>query len=392
MQWETGAQYRISYQSESGRITERTIDIIRTSYSYGGTGYLRAFCHLRNEERTFRTDRVIRAERVFRAERVAIAQAPTFSSASFSRAWVAVRQEPVPAPVVPVWRQEAVASPAREGGGFKSFAVKTVRLALGICILAVILGKLRLPDHDGTGTVTRTVANATVKPLQAITPRPSPPPQPAVEDSTIAGLTLRTHRDDGVESYEVLELGITTMSKVEAIEAIRLPLFVEATGLTDPALIDRYIKADLNASGKLSWDELSAFQKKSYREFRYEANDRALRPDEFLQAGGGDCDDFALYSAGLLRFWGWEPYLGSLAGSRNGVGHAVCLSFEEGSVPGGFTWFDLSSWSSEEGTTLKNGRYVPIDYDQVGSLSDAVEKGWKLRSIYIPEKAWGLRM
>jgi hypothetical protein len=190
----------------------------------------------------------------------------------------------------------------------------------------------------------------------------------------------------------VPELGLTTASKVEAIAAIRVPHFVEATGITDPALISRYLEADLNASGKLSWEELADFQKKTFHEFRYEANDRALRPDEFLRAGGGDCDDFALYSAGLLRFWGWEPYLASLAGSRNGVGHAVCFSFEEGSIPGGFTWFDLKSWESEEGSRLKDGRYVPIDYDEVGSLSNAVQKGWKLRSIYIPEKAYGLRM
>jgi len=45
-----------------------------------------------------------------------------------------------------------------------------------------------------------------------------------------------------------------------------------------------------------------------------------------------------------------------------------------------------------DGTELKPGKYLPIDYDQVGGLTNAVEKHWKLRSIYIPEKAWGLRM
>ncbi|MDX9958026.1 MAG: hypothetical protein AB7T74_06110 [Clostridia bacterium] len=164
------------------------------------------------------------------------------------------------------------------------------------------------------------------------------------------------------------------------------------TGLENPALIRRYLAADLNTSGKLSFDELAVFQKKTYNEFRYEDNEFALRPDEFLDAGGGDCEDFALYTAGLLRFWGWEPYLGSFGPAGNGIGHAVCLSYEEGSFARTFTYYEVASWSSYDGTPLKSGKYVPIDYDKVGSLSTAVTKGWTLRSIYIPEKAWGLRM
>lgn len=383
MQWETGAQYRISYQSEAGPVTERTIDILRTSSSYDGTEYLRAYCHLRGEERTFRTDRVLRSERVGPAPAT-----PSYSAPA-PHTWARPRPEPVP---VPVWQSAPVSPPTRERSGFKSFVVTTVRLAVCFCILAAIFGRFKSPDSSSTRIVPRTVASAPIMPLPSVAPRPSPPPEPAVEDTMIAGLTLRTHRDDGTESYEVPELGLHTLNKVEAISAIRLPTFIEATGITDSALIRRYLAADLNVSGKLSWDELAAFQKKTFSEFRYESNDVALRPDEFLQAGSGDCDDFALYSAGLLRFWGWEPYLGCLGGSRSGTGHAICLSFEEGSIPGGFTWFDLGSWSSEEGTQLKDGRYVPIDYDEVGSLSNAVKKGWKLRSIYIPERAYGLRM
>jgi hypothetical protein len=38
-----------------------------------------------------------------------------------------------------------------------------------------------------------------------------------------------------------------------------------------------------------------------------------------------------------------------------------------------------------DGTELKPGKYLPIDYDQLG-LTNAVEKHWKLRSIYTPRR------
>jgi hypothetical protein len=195
-----------------------------------------------------------------------------------------------------------------------------------------------------------------------------------------------------VEHYEVPKLGLVTMSKIEAVSAIRLPAFVDAMGFFDADLVSRYLDADLNGSGRLAFEELKVFQAKTYREFRYESNTLALRPDEFLAAGGGDCEDFALYTAGLLRFWGWEPYIGSLAASKSGIGHAVCLSYEEGTFPEDFEYFELSSWTTEDGSALRAGTYVPIDYDHVGSLSNAVGPGWQLRSVYIPEKIWGLSM
>jgi hypothetical protein len=185
---------------------------------------------------------------------------------------------------------------------------------------------------------------------------------------------------------------VVTSSKLEAVSAIRLPVFVDAMGFFDAALASRYLDADLNGSSRLSFDELDTFQDRTFREFRYEANERALRPDEFLAAGGGDCEDFALYTAGLLRFWGWEPYIASFAGSNEGTGHAVCLSYEEGAFPSDYTYFRIDEWTTEDGSTLKPGSYVPIDYDHVGSLSSAVHPGWKLRSVYTPEKAWGLEM
>jgi len=37
-----------------------------------------------------------------------------------------------------------------------------------------------------------------------------------------------------------------------------------------------------------------------------------VSPHRFLQEGGGDCEDWALFTASLLRFWNYEAYIGSV--------------------------------------------------------------------------------
>ncbi len=401
MSWEAGESYRIWYRSESGRATERTIELLRVSRARDGRVFLKAFCHLRGEERTFRADRVTRSERLGTVPRVFASPVET----------VVPRPEPISAAVIvpsasmappTPQRTVVVPSPPREVGHptngntkpRKTFG-EAIGAIIGYGIAAIfaftILGKLGVLGRYSSSSSYRPSDLYSYSPIPNPVPPPSPP-KPSLEELTIGGKLLRIYRNAGIERYEVPSLGLTTPSKVEAIAAIRIPAFVAVTGLTNQSLFSRYLEADLNGSGKLSFDELEAFQRKTYRDFQYEANELALRPDEFLEANGGDCEDFALYTAGLLRFWGWDPYIGSLGPSRGGIGHAVCLSYEEGSFSGLYTYFELESWVAEDGTGLKPGKYVPIDYDQVGGLTNAVEKGWKLRSIYIPEKAWGLVM
>lgn len=392
MNWEPGRRYRITYSSESGETSERTIDIIGTSRAYGDRLYIRAFCHLRGEERTFRADRIINFESTAGLFRVYLASAPVAARPVLNYA-----SKPASDPA---------SKPASQAAAYAEFCATTASTSPGprthrgggAAVLVLVLGVgagLFAYYQESTGYKRVPSGSAFAStPQAAVQPaaKPSPPPKPALEEVTFGGYLLRTVRSGGKERFEVPELGVVTGSKAEAVSAIRLPRFVEAMGFFDPDLAGRYLDADLNGSGRLSFDELKVFQERTYRDFRYEANELALRPDEFMTAGGGDCEDFALYTAGLLRYWGWEPYIGSLAGSASGIGHAVCLSYEEGSFPDSFTYFDLEAWTTEDGSPIRPGTYVPIDYDHVGSLSNAVEKGWKLRSIYTPEKAWGLEM
>ncbi len=416
MRFQAGGRYRIRYRSDLGQETERVIDVLGVDPGAYGGGYVRAFCHLRDEERTFRLDRVIDAAPLAvpgtvvaelapagapspslvpgtgakRASDTVVAQVTSRSSAS-EAAWHAA--------VARVYRatEDDVESRVRYGdegherasnGGFGVLAAFAACLALAMILMVGAEGGVSTSaPRPRTSLPAAPAPSATVAP-----PPPEPAPLPAREETVIGGRLLVTVRNGPFTVYEVPSLGYRGTNKPAAIAMIRTPPFVATTGLYRPDLLNAYLFADANASGKLSYDELAAFQKRVYRDFEYRNNDVVLRPDEFFAQGGGDCDDFAAYTAGLLRYWGWEPYIGCYGGSAEDAGHAVCLAREPGTVPAGFTYVAVTRWTTPDGIELPSGSYVPIDYDRVGALSSAVEPRWKLREVYIPERTWGTGM
>ena len=169
----------------------------------------------------------------------------------------------------------------------------------------------------------------------------------------------------------------------------RILAFQAYTGITSKPLMVAYREADTNNSGYLSYNEVVSFQKRVVSRFIYRGNSTALRPDQFLVAGGGDCDDFALFTAGMLRYYGWEPYIGALDDGKSPYGHAVCLSYEESAKPAELSAYDIKAGSLVVGS--KPGLYVPIDYEKVGGLS-AVGPDWRLIRVYTPESMYGMRL
>jgi hypothetical protein len=91
---------------------------------------------------------------------------------------------------------------------------------------------------------------------------------------------------------------------------VRSPLMVYLYTVRDEG-----VRADAGGDGALGWSELASFQAWLDRRYAYRSNEPALRPDEFLAQGGGDCD-WSLFTCGLLRYWGWDPYVGKPLGLR----------------------------------------------------------------------------
>ena len=153
-----------------------------------------------------------------------------------------------------------------------------------------------------------------------------------------------------------------------------------------------YADADRDRDGYLCWEEIRGFQRSLTRRYRYLRNTTALRPDQFLSQGGGDCEDWALVTCGLLRYWGWESYVGAFFPPDGGDGHALCL-VRWAEPPRGFDCLRVAGGvSTWDGKAVRPGYYVPVDYELVGGTSNAVRPGWRLKCFYTPEAIYGLQM
>ncbi len=74
---------------------------------------------------------------------------------------------------------------------------------------------------------------------------------------------------------------------------------------TDPRLRRYFDGFDANRDGVNDWGEIETFQQTVFETYRYQHNDRVLGPAEFMYYGGGDCDDFATFSAAFLEYHGY---------------------------------------------------------------------------------------
>lgn len=245
-----------------------------------------------------------------------------------------------------------------------------VMIILGVWALPiaffVFLAYIEIVDSNKPATV----ATAEVEPttVTVITPDPDPDPAPVPPPSPVPPPPRLSHRATSFSSN---------------------------TGIDDRILFQVYEDADTNGDQRLNWSELVAFQRWVYGSFRYQFNDTALRPDQFGVSGGGDCEDYSLYTCGLLQYWGIECYVGVFADapSVSANSHAVAL------VPVGLfpdtpaTVITIHIDSTYHSASTAVGRTViPIDYDAVGHFTNATPNPRYLIRVYVPKDIYGWRM
>lgn len=348
-----GTVAEISYENGAGRVTRRCIEVEHRYSSADGTEYIRAYCQLRGEERTFRRDRILRIHAI--REAAPIPAAAASGTAVAPEAAPAFQQHPTAfAPATPQTSTRNAEPPARKL--HTGAAVCAVALLLVVLVLA-IRGPAE-PRVEPSPAASTQVAQANQLPQASIAVRDTEGP---------AGPAARQAAPD---------------------PTARLARFQEVSGIANQELIRRYLDADTNGDETLSWNELQSFQDALKKRFRYQTNSVALDPTAFLRSGGGDCEDWALMTAGLLRFWGAEVYIGSVTSSSGS--HAVTLVRTE-RVPAGAIYFTFTE-SRRESMSLPAGRYVPIDYTRVGGLSYAVGTEYRIRRVRVPEDLYGRNM
>lgn len=147
--------------------------------------------------------------------------------------------------------------------------------------------------------------------------------------------------------------------------------------------IKKYIayfnKFDDNGDGQLSWAEIINFQERVFKEFIYRNNDIVLTPEQFYEAKGGDCDDFAVFSASFLNHFGYSAYLVGFKKQGALAGHEVAALFiGDSTFPGGFIKINnrklyKPKTCEEISESAPNGNYVILDYWKIGTSIEAYD-------------------
>jgi hypothetical protein len=400
-----GGSVRIRYENNAGEQSERTIEPIHIYRNYG-KWYVKAYCHLREEERTFAVRRMdilhtlepdldsqdIRDNREYGGEFSTTDDTISYdpSSDRFVSAGRSTEarnssldtSRPVEIGVPTPWKREE-RPPALS---FFSKVFWTIFFIIGsfLMVLFWLEETGAIPEGnepDSTPQTVRVSSSDSAVPSFGITPVPP-------KQWTYRGFTLLQWYDGSVLVPELKLRGKNGRSMHYLINAA---LFVKETGIGYEELLYRYMEADSDGNGHLSWREICFFQNRTSREFSYRSNSLALPPDEFLRRGGGDCEDFAIYTCGMLRFWGWNCQVASYYPPSGGNGHAITLVWS-GTPIGGYGYFKIEEGAYVGGKKVRPGYWIPIDYDAVGGITNAMGSDWELWDLEDPEALYWREM
>jgi hypothetical protein len=314
-----GQTVTIDYTTEQGTSSRRTIDVASVYEHYGRT-YVRGYCHLRKEDRTFRLDRMrVVSDGVGRtpsrvpqgggaAPRTGGAILParggtssfgggaTLAGAGTGAAATSASADPTldrtrsfvescaahnrqtalvaglpelppqrapggekPAGEKPSGEKPSGEKPSGEKPSRRLGASKTLGILCALLVPYLYVAFVGVPPVIAAVLEDVTVA-ARVRP-EPVRPDPPlpPPPEPAPQPPPQPAPTPPPPPPDP-----------------------RAVAFVTRTGIDDPILFSVYRGADTNRDGILSWTELQVFQTWVHRSFRYELNTAALAPDRFI--------------------------------------------------------------------------------------------------------------
>ncbi len=411
-----GNVYRIEYEDNYRNTTSRKIRIISSYTSRYGKDYIVAFCYKRNEKRTFRADRVISKEIV---ENKTLSQSkynnpktvtPVSSYTNYSPSYNKI-EEPKNTPVKQhSYNYSDNKKPKYRPGFFetiKSLFWKAVFAVVMFTIFSPFISKyIDLSSYEykppvDISSYTFPKTNSSIyyeKPKTQTISYTKPKTiinkeKPIVKDTiikieTYRGTQISTIQSQNGKKYQVQGYNTNFVSYNQAVAFINNNQFEAATGISYKELNNMYSDADSNNDFSLSWHEIKTFQSNLVKKYQYKNNDIALRPDEFIAQGGGDCEDWSLITCGLLRYWGIASYVGRLSAPNGDSAHAICLVYQSIKPTNGL-YFYISSDATYYGFKISAGYYIPIDYENVKDLSNAVDDSWELETIYYPEDIYG---
>ena len=497
--------WNISYRDQQGKVSQRRITILGYETNRYGSCMVKAFCHLRHEERTFNLSRVISWSQAAASSTIhdsnygAMSATPStvyqwqapvlekvesaqYPARAFSTASV-IERPPALTKVQPqtVAVASATTGKARVSDDPTHFQAKFYVICALVILTPILLVSMnRTGSQDVAKSATAKVAvyspsptikpAATTKPKPVIkpSPKPVPKPSPSGDLSTWTDSQLETEynrlngiidREMDVWLKETDALGYdfrdteimrqrnqsfaryqsrtaevrqawmaiiheqtnrmmadyrreraqqdeAARSNQQEVVLRKQPApepqltakqkrdaeFTQVSGNRSPVVMELYARADANDNGQLDWDEIQAFQRQLYANYRYQSNDSALKPDQFVAQGGGDCEDWAIMTVGMLQYWGIRAYVGCFQNpSDTSMNHAISLVPVD-SVPTNMNAIPLHGWTEfHTQRSIPDGQYVPIDYIAVGGITNAMGSDWNMTYLVEATMMYGER-
>lgn len=137
-----------------------------------------------------------------------------------------------------------------------------------------------------------------------------------------------------------------------------------------------YKDADANGDGRISVQELQAFQNWLKRNFEYVEYSNARHPDDFIASGGGNCVGFSTMTTSMLNYHGVVAYVAGF-GRVTTNKHALTIIQVKDKKASGYLFYTIRGWG------IPAGYYIPVDYTKVGGLS-AIDRRWKIARVFKP--------
>ena len=226
------------YRNESANITERTVSPRCYFRARDGREFLKAWCHMRKGDRTFRVDRIEWMRTLDSHTKTVLRPTQTYHSTAPPRpSSPALKTAPNPTisstPAVPHSPSGRTPTPKQKSRHYF--------LKAACAVIAIMLAKGMFSEHELKSYSTPSRAH-----MMATRIRTESRTSPVSRTESGAGASSQSSTTPVQTPHE------------RAVDA-NTARFTQATGITDKRLVAGYIAADRDKSASLSWDEIGVF-------------------------------------------------------------------------------------------------------------------------------------
>jgi len=182
-------------------------------------------------------------------------------------------------------------------------------------------------------------------------------------------------------SIFVIFLASFSLNTAEAEETLKYTVrheVIQSNGVlaSQPRKADRAIDFIIKTNKISSLEDYSKWLKANIRYNEDGSDDVWADPEETIKRRKGDCEDFTLLTAEVLRGLGYKPHF--LALVREGEAHAICVFKKDGV----YMWFDNTTLKTSEARTLRDFAREVINKYKFLKMAELNQHDYSWKTVY----------